>query len=299
MYLHATGNFEPPRYPTVPIIVNEYPDREAAESFRSDLAKLNKLSPTPFADMPRYRLVEGWNRIRFWCGYDTSRYPDKIIKKHVGWLIHLKDKKGKPLYDKAGEPEFFQLPLNLEEWPSWAEKYKGSDTIKIPDMYFFTVGRMAYIVEEWLSPEVACKNWERNRYAIHLTDGSRLDVMGEPPRKGDYTPVLVITDEQGRYETPTKWHFEIVESAHKLREKLGKDNERPGGETTDEALGRTMRAYQEALYKQVEKDEEEFAEYAMERYNRVAHKLNEMTKPQFTVPSNYGELSSTEAQPHE
>lgn len=298
MYIHATGNFEPPQYPTVPIIVNEYPDAEAAESFRRDLDQLNRYSPTPYADMPRYRLVEGWNRTRFWCGYDTSRYPDRIIKKQVGWLIHLKDKKGRPLYDKDGQPEFKQMPLNPEEWePEMLKLYGGLDTIKVPDIYLFTVGRMNYIVEEWVAPKVACENWDTNRHAVDISTGAKLDVMGEPPLRGDYTPVLVIADElTGAYETPTKWHFEIIERAHKIREQVGHEDDRPGeGGTSLESLERTMKAYLQAIHEAAVKDEEEFSELAMERYNRMAHYINGETKPQVTVPSSYGEQPEPEA----
>lgn len=295
MFLHATGSFEPPRYPTVPIMVNERPDSAAAESFRRDLDSLNRKNPTPFADMPRYRLVEGWNRVKFWCGWDTSRYPDRIIKRQVGWLVHLRDKRDRPLYDKEGRPQLKQLPMNPEDWPSEFQKYSGPSSIKVPDVYFFMVGRMNYIVEEWISPELACKGWDENRYAVDVSSGEKLDVLGAPPVRGDYIPVLVIADEvTGGYETPSRWHFDIIEAAHKLREERGRAESRPGYEVSMESLRDAAAAYHEAAMKAVEKDEEEFAELAMEKYSRVAHRLNESYKPQVIVPSNYGEQLAPE-----
>lgn len=238
---------------------------------REGLEVLNRDLPTPFADMPRYKLVWGGEETRFWFGFTTMKYRAKLIRRQVGWLVQDLDSKGKPKFDKHGKPDFHQFDINPDKWPAWAKKFKSPGRVHIPDFYYFDVGHQFYVIEEYIGPEEACKGWDRLRGAHDLSDGTMVDIMGAAPTRGAYIPVLKICSEteDQTYEIPTKWHLDIVTRAHYKRNALGKDRDRPGGAPSDDTFAEVMRRYYEAAEERLEEDMKLLDNVVEEAYGKV------------------------------
>lgn len=269
--LHSTGTISPPKYPIWPAINSEKPDLGAAEMIREGLEVLNRDLPTPFADMPRYRLAWAGEETRFWFGFTTMRYRAKLVRRQLGWLVQEEDSKGKPKFDKKGKPVFHQFVLNPDQWPPWAKKFKAPGKVHIPDYYYFDVGHQYYVIEEYIGPDEACKGWDRLRGAHNLTTGEQVDIMGAAPTRGAYVPVLRICNEEDgeSYVTPNPWHLDIVTRAHYKRNQEGKDRDRPGGAVSDNTFADIMWRYYEAAEERLEEDMKLLDNVVEEAYDKV------------------------------
>lgn len=261
---------------------------------QAGLDVLNKDLPTPFDDMPRYRLTWAGEETRFWFGYTTLRYREKLVRKQVGWLVQETDGKDKPKFAK-GKPVFHQFELNPDKWPAWAGKYKSPGRVHIPDFYYFDIGQQIYVIEEYIGPDEACNGWDRYRTAHELTTGELVDIMGAAPTRGAYVPVLRICDENNgeTYVTPNEWHLDIVTKAHYKRNLQGKDRDRPGGSLSENTFADIMWRYYEAAEQRLEEDMKLLDNVVEESYNKVLTDAGILEKKlQIQVPISYEQPAS-------
>lgn len=290
-YQHALGPIQPPPYPVVPVINDELPYREAAEWFKRELAALSRDLPTPYRNMPRYRLVFGGKATKFWCGYRVMRYPWKRIKQQAGWFIHLRDPKtNQLLYDDRGDANLLQMPESFDDWPAEYESYKAATELHIPAIFLFDIGKQCYIVEEWIAPSVARKGWDSMRKAYNIATGETLDVLGPEPDQGAYVPILWLSlDEDGTTpEAPSNWWLEILKEAHhrRLHDPHG---DKPGEGLSDSALeGHVLNTWRAKLAA-VNKDEEQIGEY-LEDF------INSQVARDFDGPKIIMDLGTTQPQ---
>lgn len=285
--VHSTGEISPPKYPVWPVINDEEPDRDLAEQIRRGLEILNKDLPTPFADMPRYRLTWAGSETRFWFGYTTLRYREKLVRKQVGWLVPELNGKDQPKVDpKTGKTMFHQLDINHDKWPQWAKKFKSR--MMIPDWYYFDIGRQCYVIEEYIDPAEASLGWDRLSKAYELTTGRVVDILGPEPTRGAYVPVLWICDEEtGAYIPPNPWHLDVVTRAHHKRNTEGKAQDRPGGAYSESTMHDAMLRYYAAAEERLEEDmkilDYNVEEAVMKTLTNAGHFGN--IAPQIQVPT--------------
>lgn len=212
------GSLAVPKYPVTPVLTHDPPDQDRQKWFQGELDKLSSEYPTGSKDMPRYRIVWGGKRTRFYCGYTTMRYRFSLTIRQVGWTVHARDVKKTLQFDnKTGRPRLIELPVDKDSWTPEQQALYGKD-IHIPAKTIFDVGVQNYYVEEWIPPTVACAGWDDIRYA-YTPAGLRVDVLGPKPALGAYVPILQIADarQHGLYAPPHQGHLDFIVEAHKAR----------------------------------------------------------------------------------
>lgn len=179
-------------------------------------ADLLRIGGTNEYGEPKVRIVHGCHET--WFRYDKVRlkYPVRRIHKQlVAWNVkHI----------NTGEE--FTLPPGPQ--PEFSVDYLVSPVWDTKEM-----GYPGWILEEWWPPEVVCgtvvvgadgqkkfPQWEMHRWDIR--NGKKLDVLGEPPVRGQYRFMLYLDD--GAEPTPKPLEItdhriiEIVERAVYLRQ---------------------------------------------------------------------------------
>lgn len=158
---------------------------------------------------PKLQLVWGEERTWFRAGKWRLKYPTKQkLRVLVGYnVIDMSRKKKDKRRQYFVERRPVQLPHLLIQ-----PVYETRD-----------VGFKGWVLEEWWPPEIVCVNWDANRW--HETKDhtgktiKKLDLLGEPPVRGDYRFLMYCEDEKGGPMSVTDHRLiEIIEKALKLRQ---------------------------------------------------------------------------------
>lgn len=183
-----------------PLTKSEFPT--VPESVKADLLRIGG---TNDYGEPKLQLVWGQERTWFRAGKERLKYPSaRKLRRLAAWNI---------VYLPTGAK--YNLPAGPQ--PQFSDLYLVSPVFEDQE-----IGYQGWVLEEWWPADLVCASWEANRYVEHK--GEKIDLLGEPPVRGDYRFMLYCDDGQ-EPATPLKVDdrrlIEIIELAYKLREDQG------------------------------------------------------------------------------
>jgi hypothetical protein len=144
---------------------------------------------------PNYRLIHAANaRHPQNAGVRSGRlkYPIKVSLKQEGWSGR------NPLSGQSSH------------WPMSAQPPALPGMIITPVYVYEDEPRPEWVLESWWPPELACDGWEASRWTHRdgmkrgaviderLVKNGFVDILGEPPTRGEYRFVMYCRDEHGR-----------------------------------------------------------------------------------------------------
>lgn len=227
-------------------------------------ADLLRIGGTNDYGEPKIRLVWGEEATHFRWGKERLKYPIKRkLRRLAAWNVVNTSTGAKFNFPAGPEPVFSSEYLIAPVWEDREIGYRG------------------WILEEWWPPELVCLNWELNRWfqprnEFGKPDGEPIDVLGEPPTRGQYRFVMYCDDQDEVNPTPLDITdhrlIEIVEAAIRLRVDQGAaDGWRKIQDPTTAA--RMYAHIQRDRQKLTEEEDKELEEFVTETVKGYARKL--------------------------
>src|SRR5262245_25185410 len=190
-------------------------------------AELERISGTNDYGEPKLQLVWGEERTWFRAGKWRLKYPtSQKLRVLVGYnVIDMSRKKKGEYHRYFTENRPIELP-HLMIQPVYQTR---------------ELGFKGWVLEEWWPPEIVCVNWDANRWYLETNDlgevVKKIDLLGEPPVRGDFRFLMYCEDEKDRPMSVTDHRLiEIIEKAYKLREDEGAADGWRGMQSPDKAL---------------------------------------------------------------
>lgn len=136
------------------------------------------------------------------------------------------------------------------------------------------VGYQGWVLQEWWPPEIVCQGWESARW-LFRADGSKVDLLGEPPIRGQYRFLMYLDDGN---EPPTPLEItdhriiETIECAIQLRQDQGAAD---GWRTiqTPEKAKQMFALIQKDRDRTTQEEEEELTEFIADSVKTYARKF--------------------------
>lgn len=168
-------------------------------AFHKALSEVDGLNE--FGD-PIYRLIWAGRAIYFRMGRIRIKYPLHVSEQPVGWEVltgrYYRNGRYYQYPGRRGKrnraPETQALPLSCANNRSLGPGRFIYDVLDI--------GKPRFIIEEWCHPDIACKDWDKNRFGPHPRTGMWTDILGERPTRGLYRPFLVVETDKHEYRPP-------------------------------------------------------------------------------------------------
>lgn len=176
-------------------------------------AELERIGGTNDYGDPKLQLAWGEEATRFRADKWRLKYPINLkYKVLIGYNVTDLAKKRKGRKDA----EYF-----TEMRPRY-----GAHLLVSPVYQMREKGYKGWVLEEWWPPEIVCVNWDANRwYEQKDYTGQtikKIDLLGEPPVRGEYRFLMYCEDEKGLPMSVGDHRIiEIIEKAYKLRQDEG------------------------------------------------------------------------------
>jgi len=138
------------------------------DRFQKELTGIAGLSPN---GLPILRLVWGQSERQIFEGRERMKYIFSSTEYLEAWEISFFSRKGK-------------IKRVQRLAPSPTPPSVGRGGLLRPVVGHTDIGIPRWMIEQWFPPEIACADWEDERWA--WVSGERVDVLGPAPREGLY-----------------------------------------------------------------------------------------------------------------
>lgn len=253
--------------------------REPAPAMPANFkAELLRIGGTNDYGQPKLRVVWGGEATWFRAGQIRLKYPvNRKFSRLVGYTVtDLVTKKT------------FNLPASSNA-PKYSPRY-----LVAPKYEDEEAGYPGWILEEWWPPELVCgaisfnektnkreyTHWEFARWyqpvdALQRPSGPKIDLLGEPPTRGEYRFLLYLDEEQEiGHPVPMSLDdsrvLQLIEKAIQLRQDQGAADGWRGLQSPEKTLEmyRPIKEEREKVEAQEEQELDDFLRDAIGSYAR-------------------------------